>query len=117
MNYWVCTAGTHRSTSILEKVHKVFFNYYQFHAMANMPDEIILARMMTTHDLAFERALHYHNEGYESDNDYGLPPHITRPVHVYSMLLAEASFNLADYTTAQSQLSTFTPKHPRGLPF
>ena len=48
MNYWVCKAGRYRSTSILQKVHKAFFNYYQFHAMANMPDEIVLARMMTT---------------------------------------------------------------------
>ena len=56
MNYWVCTAGTHRSTSILAKVHKAFFNYYQFHAMDNMPNGIVLARMMTALDLEFERA-------------------------------------------------------------
>ena len=43
-----------------------------------MPDEIILARMMTTLDLDFKRALHYHDEGYESDNDYGLPSWITK---------------------------------------
>ena len=102
MNYWVCTAGRYRSTSILEKVHKAFFNYYQFHAMANMPYEIILARMMTALDLEFKRALHYHNKGYESENDYGLPSHIMRAVCIYSMLSAEASFNMADYTAGQS---------------
>ena len=42
--------------------------------MIYMPDEIILARMMTTLDLEFKRALHYHDEGYESGSDYGLPP-------------------------------------------
>ena len=68
MNYWVCTAGRYRSTSILEKVHKAFFNDYLFHAMANMSDEIILARMMTALDFAFERALHYHDERYDSNN-------------------------------------------------
>ena len=93
------------------------FNYYQFHAMANMPDEIVLARMMTALDLGFERTLHYHDKEYESDNDYGLPPHITRPVHIYSVFSAEASFNLAYYTTAQSQLSPFILRCPRGLPF
>ena len=39
-----------------------------------MPDEIILVRMMTTLELEFEKAMDYHDEGYESDNDYGLPP-------------------------------------------
>ena len=42
--------------------------------MTYMLDEIILGRMMTALDLEFERALHYHHEGYESDNDYRLPP-------------------------------------------
>ena len=72
MNYWVCTVGRYRSTSILEKVYKAFFNYYQFHAMANMPDEIVVGRMMTALDLEFKGALHNHDKGYESDNDYGL---------------------------------------------
>ena len=36
MNYWVHTIGRYRSTSILEKVHKDFFNYYQFDAMTYM---------------------------------------------------------------------------------
>ena len=78
--------------------------------MAYMPDEIVLARMITALDLEFELALHYHNEGYESDNDYGIPPRITRLVCVYSI-------NLTDYTTAKCQLSPFTLRHPRDLPF
>ena len=77
INYWVCPAGRYISTSILERVHQAFFNYYQFHAMTYMADEIILARMMTAIDFKFERGLHCHDEGYESDNGYGLSAQIT----------------------------------------
>ena len=56
--------------------------------------------MMTALDLEFERALHYHNEGYESDNDYGLSPWITRPICIYFVFTAEASFYPADFITA-----------------
>ena len=41
--------------------------------MIYMPDEVILVRMMVALDLEFERVMHYHDEGYESDNNYGLP--------------------------------------------
>ena len=53
--------------------HTAFFNYHQINEMTHMPDEIVLARIMTGLDLALERALHYHGGGYQSDNDYGLP--------------------------------------------
>ena len=56
MNYWVCTAGRYRSASILERVYAAFVNYNQFDAMTNMPDEIIIVRMVTTLDLEFEIA-------------------------------------------------------------
>ena len=82
MNFWVHTAGRYRSTSILEKVNKAFFNYYQLNAMAYIPDVIILARMMTTLDMKFKKALCYHDEGYESGNYYQVPPQITRPICV-----------------------------------
>ena len=42
--------------------------------MIYMPDENVLARMMTALDLEFEKAMQYHDEEYESDNDYALPP-------------------------------------------
>ena len=117
MNYWVCTAGRYRSTSILERVHKAFFNYYQVQAMNYMLFKIILARIMTTLDLEFEIAFHNHEKGYKSNNDYGLPPQITRPIHIYSVFTTEASFNPADFTIAQHPISLFTPRHPRSLPF
>ena len=43
-----------------------------------MPDGIILARRMTALDLDFEKALHYHSEGCESDNVYGLTAQVMR---------------------------------------
>ena len=43
MNYLICAAARYGSTSILERVHKAFFNYYQFDAMTYLQDEIILA--------------------------------------------------------------------------
>ena len=82
MNYWIHIAGRYRAVSILWRVHASFFNCCKFDAMTYMPDEIVLAGMMTMLDLEFEKAMHYHNEGYESDNDYGLPLQIMRPVHV-----------------------------------
>ena len=117
MNYWVHAAGRYRPTSILERVHKAFFNYYQIHAMTYMPDEIILARMMTTLDLEFERVLHYHDEGYESNNDYGLSSQIARPICIYSVFTTEASFDPGEFTTGQCPILPFTPKCPRSLPF
>ena len=117
MNDWVHATGRYRSTCILEKVHKAFFNYYQFSAMNYMPDVIILARMMTVLDLEFERALHYHDEGYESDNDYGLPSQITRPICVYPVFITEACFDPADFTTVQCPISPFTPRCHRSLSF
>ena len=93
MNFWVHTAGMYRAMSILGRVHAAFFNYHQFNEVTNMLDEIVLARIMTALDLEFERATHYHDEGYESDNDYGLPTQVMRPVHVYSVSTTEASFN------------------------
>ena len=116
MNYWVHTTGRYRSTSILEKVHKAFFNYYQINAMTYMLDEIILARMMTALDLEFERALHYHGERYESYNDYGLPPQITRPICCNQYLHQRSP--LTQLTPPQpSTQSHPSPRCPRSLPF
>ena len=40
--------------------------------------------------------MHYHNEVYESDNSYRLPPHIMKPVHIYSVFTIEDSINPAE---------------------
>ena len=67
MNYSNCgitlihAAGRYKSASIFDKVPKAFFNYYQLHAIAYMPDDSILVRMITTLDLEFKRTLHYHD--------------------------------------------------------
>ena len=69
--------------------------------MIYMPDEVILVRMMVALDLEFEKAMHYHNEGYESDNDYGLQPQVTRSICIYLVFNTEASIDLAEFTTTQ----------------
>ena len=73
MNCWVCTTRRLRATSVLERVHAAFFTTHQMQEMMYMPDKV-LASMILALDLEFEKAMHYHDEGYESDNDCGLPP-------------------------------------------
>ena len=68
--------------------------------MTRMLDEFVLARMMITQDLKFERPLHYHNEGYEGNNDYGFLTQIKRPIHIYFLSTTEASLDPADFTKA-----------------
>ena len=110
MNIWVCTPGTYRAASILDRVHVAFFSHHQFNIMTHMPDEKVWARMMTTLDFEFKKTLHYHDEGCESDNGYGLTAQVMRPVHIYSVSTAKASFNPADYKEAQCTISPFTPR-------
>ena len=80
--------------------------------MMYIPNEIILMRMMTALDLEFEKVMHYHSEGYESDNDYGLPPQVIRPICVYSVFTTEASFDPAEFTTTQCPISPSLPDIP-----
>ena len=85
--------------------------------MINMPDEMVLARMMTGLDLEFEKAMHYHDEGYKGDNDCGLPSQVMGPVHIYSIITIEASFDLAQYAVTKCQMCPFTLRCSRGLPY
>ena len=82
-----------------------------------MPHEIMLAGMMTTLDLEIENAMHYHDEGYKSDNNYRLPPQVTKPICIYSVLTTEASFDVDEFATIKCLISHFTPRCPRSLPF
>ena len=77
-----------------------------------MPDEIILARMMTALDIQFEKAMHYHNEWYEGDNDYGLPPQVTRHVCVYSFFTNEASSPQLNSPYPSTQPHSSLPNNP-----
>ena len=83
MNFWVHTAGMHRATAIHGRVHTAFFNYHQFNEMTDISNEIVLAKIMIALDLEFKKALHYHDKGYESNNYYGLPGQVMRPVCIY----------------------------------
>ena len=73
--------------------------------ITHIPDEIVLARIMTALDLEYRKALHYHYDRYESDNDYGLPTWVMRPIYVYSVFTTEAF-----YKGAQCPISPFTPR-------
>ena len=59
----------YRAMAILDRIYTAYY----FSKMTNMPYETVLASIMTVLNLEFQRALHYHDEGYDSDNDYGLP--------------------------------------------
>ena len=100
INFWVHTAGIYRALAILGRVHTVFFNYHHFCEMTNMAGEIVLARILTALDLELERVLYYHDEGYDSNDESGLPGLFMRPVHVYLVSTIEASFNPTDYKEA-----------------
>ena len=103
--------------SILGRDHTAFFTSHQVQEMIYMPDEIILVRMLTVLDLEFEKAMHYHDEGYEGDNDCGLTTQVMMPFCVCSVFTTEASFDPAKFTIAQHPISPFMRRHPRSLPF
>ena len=110
INYWVHKAGRYRAISILCRVHAAFFNCNQYDTMAYIPDETGLAKIMTALDLEFEKALYYHDKGYESDNDYVPPAQVMRPVCIYSVSITDGSFNPANYKEAQHTISPFMPR-------
>ena len=101
----------YKSTAILGRVHTAFVNYHYFSEVTNMPDETVLASVMIVFDSEFKRALHYHNEGYDSDNDYGLPGPFMRPICIYLVSTTESSFNPTYYKGAQCPTSPFTPRN------
>ena len=98
--------------AVLGQVHATFFTTHQMQEMFYMPDEIILARMMTALVLEFEKAMHYHDEGYESDNDYVLPPKVMRPIHIYSVFTTKASFDLTISPKPSAQSHPTLPDVP-----
>ena len=112
MNYGVCTSISHRALSVLGRVHVAFFDDHQMEEMSFMPDEIISSRMIAALDLEFEKTLHYHDERYECNNHYGLLPQVMRHIRVYSAFITKASFDPANFTTTQCQISPFIPSCP-----
>ena len=67
------TADTYRSTVIIDKVHERFFHSGNFIKITCMVNEHHLVQFMFILEIKFERALHLHDEGYKSDDNYGLP--------------------------------------------
>ena len=54
--------------------------------------------------------MHYHEEGYKSDNDYGLPAQVMKPTHIYSVFSTEAFISPAVYKETKHTISPFTPR-------
>ena len=113
MNFLVHAVGMYRTKAIHSRVHTAFFNYNYFSKMTNIPDEIVLEKIVTVLDLEFERALHYHEEGYDSDSDYGLPGPFMKPVCIYLVSTTVASPSTADYRGTQSPTSPSTPRQTK----
>ena len=104
-------AGTCRSTAVLYKVHVAFFNSDYFGEMTTRANEHLLAQFMLALENEFERALQFHNEGYQSSDDYDLPKLLMRSTHIYSVSsAAEISFNPTDYQESTTPTSLSTPK-------
>ena len=82
-----------------------------------MPDAFVLARMLTVLDLKFEKAMHYHDEGFESNNNCGLPTQVKRPVPHLFGFTTETSYNPAECMVTQCPISPFTLRRSRRLPF
>ena len=90
--------GTYRSTIVLSKVNVAFFNSDYFSEMTTRANRNCLAQFTLALETEFERALPFHDEGYESSDDYDLWELLIRWTHIYSVLSAvETSFNPADY--------------------
>ena len=113
MNFWGTYSDTYRTTAILSRDHTAFFNNHYFSKMTNMPDEMVLARIMTVLDLEFERALKYHIESYDSDNVHDLPSPFMRPVCIYLVSVTGAPLNPMDYKRAQGPHLSIHTRGPR----
>ena len=81
-----------------------------------MPDQIIMARKEIALDLEFEKAMNYHNEGYESNNDYGLPPHYEAYLCLFNLHNRGLLWLRWIHHNPVPNL-TLHSRHPRSLPF
>ena len=62
-------------------------------------------------EIEFERALQFHDEGYESGDDYDLPKPLIRSTHIYLVSsAAETSFNPTNYQESTTPTSPLIPE-------
>ena len=117
INYWVCTAED------IEQ-HLSLGEFIQNSSMTTSLMQWITYQMRLSWQewwlpwtLQFEKSMHYHDKGYESVNDYGLPPQVMRSGHIYLVFTTEASFNLAEYNETQHTISPLISRWSRSLTF
>ena len=67
-------AGNYRSTVIIDKVYKAFFHCDDYLHWAHRPDKVLHYTFILALEVEFKLALHQHDEGYDTDNIYDLPP-------------------------------------------
>ena len=76
----------------------------------------LLACFSLALEIEFERALQFHNEGYESGDNYDLPKPLISSTHIYSVSSAdETSFNSVGYQKSTIPTSLSTPKKTSGI--
>ena len=111
VNNWIHMAGIYWSTVVLHKVHMAFFNRDYFGEVTTRENKYLLVQFTWALEMEFERALQFHDEGYESSNDYDLPKLLIRSTHIYLVSSAvETSFNSTDYQESTTATSLSTPK-------
>ena len=94
INDLIHMAGTYRSTLVLNKVHVSFFSSDYFSEITTRANKHLLAKFMLVLEIEFERALQFHDEGYESGDDHDLPKLLIRSTHIYLVSsTVEISFN------------------------
>ena len=80
-----------RSTVIIGKVYKVFFQCDDYLHWANSPDKVLCSTFILALEVNFELALHQHNEGYDTDNIYDLPPMPKRTACIQAVITTNMS--------------------------
>ena len=99
-------AGKYRSTVVLDKVHEAFFNSDYFIEITTRENEHLLTQFPSALEIEFERALHFHDEGYESGDDYGLPKPLITSAYINSVSsAAKTSFNPTHYPESTAPTS------------
>ena len=78
-------ARNHRSTVIIDKVYKAFFHCNDYHHWALRPDQVLHSTFILALEVEFELALHQHDEGYDIDNIYDLPPMLKNTACIHAV--------------------------------
>ena len=102
-------ARNYRSIIILDKVYKAFVHCDDFLHWAFRAN--LSAMFMLALEIKLEGALYLHNEGYKTDDDYGLPQPLNKPTHINKgPSVAEASFDSVGYQGSTIPASPSTLK-------